>query len=86
MNMTIGEVRAAEAVNRCSTTFFRIRVWEHKTTASFAIVVPLGIYTMLKSYIECVRREGEDEDLANNGNPLSKTGNELENLKPGQFT
>ena len=86
MNMTIGEVRAAEAVNRCSTTFFRIRVWEHKTTASFgsaAIVVPLGIYTMLKSYIECVRREGEDEDLVfltNNGNPLTKAGHELENL------
>ena len=47
------------------------------------IVVPLGIYSMLKSYIECVRQEGEAEDpvfLTNNGNPVSKAGNELENL------
>ena len=86
MNMTIGEVQAAEAVHRCSTTFYRIRVWEHKTTASFGsagIIVPSGIYSMLRSYIECVRQEGEDEDpvfLTNNGNPLSKAGNELENL------
>ena len=84
--MTIKQVHSAEAIHRARETFYRIRVWEHKTTQSFgsaSIIVPLRMFSMLSSYIENTRDGAEEEDLvfvSSYGKPIAKAGDELKHL------
>lgn len=84
--MTLGQVQSAEVIHRSKESFYRVRVWEHKTTQAFgsaSLIVPLEIYTMLTSYIESLRNGADAEDkvfVTSLGNQLAKASDDLKYL------
>ena len=66
-NMTVGEVLEAVPIHKGNDCFHRIKVWEHKTKASFGsahIVIPSQIYDLLSRYITLFRCKEEVQSLA----------------------
>ena len=86
INMTVGSIRQAEVVHWGQESYYRIRVWQHKTTAKFgsaSVVVPFSTFTLLKRYIELQRGDFEDDEPAfttTTGAKVPKVSEDLKHL------